>query len=94
MKRRSWLTRMVVGTLAAGALLATEMPVSKAECVWGTVFVTRKNADPIPVWGPGCIVPDDGTWGRVTRETDSLTHAGVPDGTPNGYFYDVIVTSP
>jgi hypothetical protein len=94
MRRRSWLTRLVLGSLVVGGLLATQVPVSRAECTWGTVYVTRKNATSIPVWGPGCIVPDDGTWGRVTRETSGLSHSDVPDGTPNGYFYDLIVTSP
>lgn len=94
MKRRLWSARLVLGALVAGGLLAAEMPVSKAECAWGQIYVTRKNAESIPVWGPGCIVNDDGTWGRLTRETESMTEHGVPDGTPNGYFYDIIVTTP
>jgi hypothetical protein len=93
MKRRLWSARLLVGTLAAGGLLATHVPVSKAECNWGIIYLTRKNAESIPVWGPGCIVPVD-SLNPVTRETESASTSGVPDGTPNGYFYDIIVAAP
>ena len=94
MKRRLLSARLVLGALAAGGLLVTHVPVSRAECNWGLIYLTRKNASSIPVWGPGCIVPDDGTWGRLYTETNGFSTPEVPDGTPNGYFYDVVVTTP
>lgn len=93
MKRRSWSARLLVGTLAAGGLLATHVPVSKADCTWGFIYVTRKNASSIPVWGPGCITPDN-AWAWAYRRADTVSEGGVPDGTPNGYFYEVIVAAP
>jgi len=92
MRRRSWRARLLLGTLAAGGLLATHVPVSKADCVWGVVYVTRQNASSIPVWGPGCIVEQDWTW--ITRTWDETTVHEVPDGTPNGYYYEFIVAGP
>ena len=93
MKRRLWAARLVLGALTAGGLLATHVPASKADCTWGVVYVTRQNAPSIPVWGPGCITPDT-TWDWFRRESDDMTTTGLPDGTPNGYYYDVIVTAP
>jgi len=94
MRRRSWGARLLLGTLAAGGLLATHVPVSKADCLWGVVYVTRKNAAPIPVYGPGCIVEQDWTW--ITRTWDQKTAnlAPIPDGTPNGYYYEFIIAGP
>src|SRR5687768_7460127 len=94
MKRRLLSARLVLGTLAAGGLLAAQVPVSRAECNWGVIYLTRKNASSVPVWGPGCIAPDDGTWGRIYTDTGNFSTPEVPDGTPNGYFYDVVVTTP
>jgi len=94
MRRRSWRARLLLGTLAAGGLLATQIPVSKADCTWGILYITRKNASSIPVWGPGCITPENPTWTWLLRRTDEKTTYEVPDGTPNGYFYDVIVSTP
>ena len=92
MKRRLLSARLVLGTLAAGGLLATHVPASKAECTWGVLYVTRKNASSIPVWGPGCIT--DGPWLQNWEETKSVTEQAVPDGTPNGFFAEVILTIP
>lgn len=92
MRRRSWRARLLLGTLAAGGLLATQVPVSNAQCPWGVVYLTRKNADPMPVYGPGCIRDED--WTYVTRTWDQKTVHEVPDGTVNGYFYEFITAGP
>ena len=93
MKQRSWSARLLVGTLAAGGLLATHVPVSKADCTWGIVYVTRKNAASIPVWGPGCITPNT-PWLQNIETWDDKSTDEVPDGTPNGYYYYVFAVSP
>jgi len=93
MKRRMWFARLALGSVLAGSLLATHIPVSKADCLWGYVYVTRKNADPVPVWGPDCIVPDE-TWTWMVSDSEGTQNHDVPDGTPNGYFYDVVLATP
>ncbi|HEX2039536.1 MAG TPA: hypothetical protein VHF47_07365 [Acidimicrobiales bacterium] len=92
MRRRSWFARLVLGTLTAGGLLATQVPDSRAECLWGEIYLTRKNAPSIPVWGPGCIT--DGPFLQNWTETKAVTEHAVPDGTPNGFFAEVILTIP
>lgn len=92
MRRQSWLTRLVLGSLVAGGLLAADMPMSKAQCPWGVVYLTRKNAEPIPVYGPDCIREED--WRFVTRIWDQKTVHEVPDGTVNGYYYEFVTAGP
>lgn len=92
MKRRLWSARFGLGILVAGGLLATQAPASRAECLWGEIYVTRKNAPSIPVWGPGCIT--DGPWLQNWTERKWLTEDAVPDGTPNGFYAEVRLILP
>lgn len=88
---------IVRGCLMAAAASVVGMgaaPPAHADCVYAELYVTREGNTPIWVVGENdpCITPTYWTWG-VTDDSD-FTRTGLPNGTPNGYHYDIRVPLP